>query len=137
MKTFQPSIKEVKRNWHLIDAKEAVLGRISTDIAKLLMGKHKSDYVAHLDLGDNVVVLNAEKVKLTGKKADQKIYRRHSGYPGGLKEVSFTKMIEEKPEDVIRLAVSGMLPDNRLKKVRLTRLKIIKGPNNPYEENFK
>lgn len=137
MKTYQPKQKEVKREWHLIDAKSQVLGRISSDIAKLLMGKNKTTYANYLDVGDFVVVVNAEKVKLTGNKKSQKLYRSHSGYPGGFKEVSFEKMLKEHPERIVEHAVNGMLPDNRLKNERMKRLKIVIGEKNPYEEKFR
>jgi len=136
-KTYQPKAKEVKRDWHLIDVKDQVLGRIATKIASLLMGKHKANYSSHMDMGDFVVVTNCEKVALTGRKKEQKVYRRASGYPGGLKEVSFRKMSEEFPERVIELAVAGMLPDNRLKAERIKRLKVVKGSKNPYEDKIK
>lgn len=136
MKTYQPKGKEIKRNWHLIDAKEEVLGRLSSGVANLLMGKGKPTYSPHIDSGDWVVIVNAEKVKLTGRKAEQKLYRRHSGYPGGFKEVSFEKMITEHPERVIQHAVDGMLPDNRLKKHRMARLKVVVGEKNPYSDKF-
>ena len=137
MKTFQLKAKEVKRSWHLIDAKDAVLGRISSKIAALLMGKLKVDYSPHIESGDYVVVVNAEKVKVTGKKAVQKLYRSHSGFPGGFKEVTYEKMSKEHPERIIEHAVSGMLPDNRLKKARMAMLKVVKGEKNPFEDKFK
>src|SRR3972149_1162535 len=132
MKTYQPKENEIKRAWHLVDAKNAVLGRISTQIAIYLMGKNKPNYSTQTDMGDFVVVLNAEKVKLTGKKTEQKEYISHSGYPGGLKIVSFAKMHTEHSERVIEHAVSGMLPDNKLKGPRMTRLNVIVGDKNPY-----
>jgi len=137
MKTYQLKAKEVKRAWHLIDAKDAVLGRLATRAAALLMGKLKVDYSPHIESGDYVVVVNAEKVKVTGKKAQQKLYRSHSGYPGGFKEVTYAKMSKEHPERIIEHAVSGMLPDNRLKKARMAMLKIIVGEKNPYADKFK
>jgi len=137
MKTYQLKAKEVKRNWHLIDAKDAVLGRLATRAAALLMGKLKVDYSPHIESGDYVVVVNAEKVKVTGRKAQQKLYRSHSGYPGGFKEVTYAKMSEEHPERIIEHAVSGMLPDNRLKKARMAMLKVIVGEKNPYADKFK
>lgn len=137
MKTFQPSSKDIKRSWHLFDAKGKVLGRISTQIAILLMGKHKVTYTDHLDAGDFVVVTNAAKVELTGNKAKQKTYISHSGYPGGFKEVSFAKMIKETPEKIIIHSVSGMLPDNRLKAKRLARMKVFKGENHPYKDKIR
>ena len=136
MKTYQPKKKEVKREWHLIDADGQVLGRMATGISKLLMGKHKPKYASHIDMGDYVVVLNASKVELTGRKKDQKVYRGHSGYPGGFKEVSFQKMIQEHPERVIEKAVSGMLPGNRLKQNRMRRLLVSADKRNPYRSKF-
>lgn len=121
MKTFQPKGK-IERAKHEIDAKGQVLGRLATKIAGLLMGKGKAAYSANIDSGDFVVVENAKDIVLTGKKAKQKVYRSHSGYPKGFKEVSFEKMNKEQPSKVIRLAVSGMLPDNRLKSDRMARL---------------
>lgn len=135
-KTYQPKQKEVKRVWHLIDAKGEVLGRLASKIAILLMGKQKSTYSTHMDSGDNVVVINAEKIITTGKKAEQKVYRSHSGYPGGFKEVSFEKMSKEHPNRIIEFAVSGMLPDNRLKSDRMARLHVTKGEKHKYDNNF-
>lgn len=137
MKTYQPKQKEVTRNWHLIDAENEVLGRLSSRIAILLMGKHKATYSTHMDSGDNVVVINAEKILVTGKKAEQKVYRSHSGYPGGFKEVSFAKMSKEHPSRIIEFAVAGMLPDNRLKSKRVARLHITKGKKHKFENEFK
>lgn len=136
MKTYQPKAKEVKREWHLIDAKDRVLGRMATEIARLLMGKQKPGYSAHMDVGDNVVVINAKDIELTGKKRQQKVYRGHSGYPGGFREISFEKMISENPERVVELAVSGMLPDNRLKRKRMRRLRVFAKEKNPYSKYF-
>jgi large subunit ribosomal protein L13 len=137
IKTYQPSSKEIKREWHLLDAKGQILGRLSTQIANFLIGKHKVGYSRHIDSGDFVVVINAEKIELTGKKKQQKVYRSHSGYPGGYKEVTFSKMIDEHPDRVIRFAVSGMLPDNRLKDRRLSRLKIVIGDKSPFKNKIK
>jgi large subunit ribosomal protein L13 len=136
MKTYQPKQKDVVRNWHLIDAKGQILGRLATNIANLLMGKHKPQFSKHMDMGDYVVVLNAEKIEVTGRKRKQKLYRSHSGYPGGFKELAFEKMITEQPAKVIEHAVSGMLPGNRLKKKRMVRLRVVKGGENPYEKEF-
>lgn len=136
MKTYQPTQKEVVRDWHLVDVKGEALGRIATKIATFLTGKHKATYSAHMDSGDFVVVINSEKVVLTGKKKEQKVYRGHSGYPGGFKEVTFAKMSKEHPERVIQHAVSGMLPDNRLKKDRMARLKVVKGEQHVYQDRF-
>lgn len=136
-KTYQPKKSEVKRTWHLIDAKGEVLGRLSTKVAALLMGKGKVEYSTHMDMGDNVVILNGEKITVSGKKASQKLYRGHSGYPGGYKEVTYERMSQKAPGRIIEHAVSGMLPDNRLKKFRMARLKVVIGEANPYEKNFK
>jgi len=136
MKTYQPKAKEVKRNWNLVDAKGEILGRLASRVAQLLTGKGKATYSPHMDSGDYVVVINAEKIELTGKKKTQKVYRSHSGYPGGFKEVSFAKMSQDAPEEIIKHAINGMLPDNRLKKDRLTRLKIVVGDKNPYQEKW-
>lgn len=136
MKTYQPTQKEIVRDWHLVDAKGEVLGRLATKIATFLMGKHKATYSAHMDSGDFVVVTNSEKIVLTGRKKEQKVYRGHSGYPGGFKEITFAKMSKEHPERIIQHAVSGMLPDNRLKKDRMARLKVVKGEQHAYEDRF-
>lgn len=137
MKTYQPKAKEISRSWHHIDVKDKVLGRVSTEIAKFLMGTHKPTYSTHMDSGDHVVVTNAKDIKVTGKKSQQKIYRSHSGYPGGLREIAYSKLLKERPENVIIHAVSGMLPDNRLKNKRLARLKVFAGAKHLYEDKFK
>jgi len=137
MKTFQPKEKDIRREWHFIDAKGQVLGRLATRIVGILTGKNKSAYSTHLDMGDFVVVVNAKDIELTGKKKLQKTYKSHSGYPGGFKEVSFAKLQKESPEKILEKAVSGMLPDNRLKSARLARLRIFADENNPYRNKFK
>jgi len=129
--------KEIKRDWHLIDASSKILGRLAPEIVKVLQGKHKRNYVPYLDMGDYVVVINAKKVIVSGKKADQKIYTRYSGYPGGLKEISFNKLLEEKPEEIVKRAVSGMLPKNKLRKKRLARLYVFADENHPFADKFK
>lgn len=136
IKTYQPKAKEVKRSWHLIDAKGKVLGRLASEVAMLLMGKQKATYSTHMDSGDNVVVVNAEKVIVTGRKPEQKVYRSHSGYPGGFKEVSFAKMHKEHPNRIVEFAISGMLPDNRLKSDRMARLHVTKGEKHKFENKF-
>jgi len=136
-KTYQPSSKDIERNWHLVDVKGKILGRISTYIAKLLIGKHKVTYADHLDAGDYVVVINAKDIELSGRKAMQKTYKSHSGYPGGFKEVTFAKMKDKAPEKVIIHSVSGMLPDNRLKAKRLARLKVYKNEVHPYDDRIR
>lgn len=137
MKTYQPKQKEIKRDWHLIDAKDQILGRLSTKVATLLMGKQKANYSSHMDSGDFVVVINAEKIKTTGTKALSKVYRSHSGYPGGFKEVTFAKMSKEHPSRIVEFAINGMLPDNRLKADRMARLFVFKGEKHKYESRFK
>ncbi|RKP06948.1 50S ribosomal protein L13 [Thamnocephalis sphaerospora] len=124
------------RVWHIVDANERILGRMATRIATTLMGKHKPIYDPAADCGDYVVVINAKSVKVTGRKAQQKMYRHHTGYPGGLKEIPFERMIERKPDEVIRKAVSGMLPKNRLRDVRLKRLLIFPDEKHPYAANI-
>lgn len=136
MKTFQPRQSEVKREWHLVDAKDEILGRLSTKIAELLTGKGKATYSRHMDSGDYVVVINAEKIMVTGRKASQKVYRTHSGYPSGFKEKSYDMVMRSHPERIIEHAVSGMVPDNRLKKERMLRLKVVAGDQNPFEKEF-
>lgn len=137
MKTYHKKGKKNERAWHLIDLDSKVLGRVATEIAIILMGKDKPDYSPHLDAGDYVVCTNAKKIVLTGKKAQQKVYQGHSGYPGGFKEISFAKMIDENPERVIKHAVSGMLPKNKLQAKRLLRLKVFEGKDHKYEDKFK
>ncbi|OGM14003.1 50S ribosomal protein L13 [Candidatus Woesebacteria bacterium RIFCSPHIGHO2_02_FULL_42_20] len=136
MKTHQPKVSKIKRDWHLMDAASEPLGRLASRSAYLLIGKNKKDYTPNYDMGDFVVVVNARKVKVTGKKASQKVYRSHSGYPGGFKEVTFKRLSEKKPEDIIKKAVFGMLPDNRLKKFRLKRLMVVAGSDNPFQNKF-
>lgn len=126
-KTVVPEMQNRKRSWQLVDARGKVLGRLASEVAQLLIGKGKVDYMPNFDMGDGVVVVNAKEVVLTGKKEEQKKYRRHSGYPGGLKEMVAKEMRGKFPERIIELAVKGMLPDNRLKKLRMARLKVFVG----------
>jgi len=132
MKTFMQKKEEVQRDWYLVDATGKTLGRLASEIAKILIGKHKPTYTPHVDGGDFVVVINADKIHATGKKLDQKVYYRHTLYPGGLKETTLRKMLQEKPEEVIRLAVKGMLPKNKLRDRRMKRLKVYAGPEHPH-----
>ncbi len=125
--------EEVKRQWYIIDAKGKVLGRLASLIAQRLRGKHRPDFTPHVDAGDFIVVINAEQIVLTGKKLDQKIYWRHSGYMGGIKLTPAKKMLEKKPEEVLRLAVKRMLPKNRLGRKMLKKLKIYRGPHHPHQ----
>lgn len=126
-KTTQKSHRDIKRETHVIDASGLILGRLSTKIARLLTGKDKVDYSPNLDMGDNVVITNAAKIKLTGKKEEQKIYQSHSGFPGGYKEVKYMQLKKEQPEKIIQKAVKGMLPKNRLQKPRMSRLTVHAG----------
>jgi large subunit ribosomal protein L13 len=133
MKTAIPSPEDIVRHWHLIDAEEAVLGRIATKAARILMGKHKPMYTPFLDTGDHVIVVNAAKVKLTGHKEEQKLYRRHSGYPGGLTETSARKVRETRPVRMVEEAVQGMLPKSKLGKQMYRKLQVYAGPKHPHE----
>ncbi|MBL6966798.1 MAG: 50S ribosomal protein L13 [Desulfobacteraceae bacterium] len=133
MKTFVAKEHEIKKNWYVVNAENKVLGRLAAQIAKRLRGKHKPIFTPHTDTGDFIVVINAEKVTLTGKKWDNKIYYRHSGYTGGLKQISAKKLLEKKPEDVLRFAVRGMLPKNTLGRRQLKKLKIYTGPEHPHQ----
>ena len=130
MKTFvaKPGDYIEKRKWYVVDADGQTLGRMASEVAKVLRGKNKPEYTPHVDTGDHVIIINAEKVLLTGKKLDQKMYRHHTGYPGGLKEVSCKHMIERRPERVIELAVKGMLPKNSLGRQMYRKLIVYKGP---------
>jgi large subunit ribosomal protein L13 len=132
MKTRFAKKGEIERNWYVVDAKDKVLGRLATQIAVYLRGKHKAIFTPHVDTGDFVVVVNADKVRLTGRKLDQKIYYRHSTYPGGLKEESARSLLARKPEEVMREAVWGMLPKNRLGRKMLTKLKVYTGSDHPH-----
>ena len=118
---------QVGKNWFVVDAEGVVLGRLATRIARMLIGKDKANYTPHLDCGDHVVVINAERVKLTGNKIDQKIYRHHSGYPGGLKEIPIRVMLQRRPEEVVREAALGMLPKNKLRARRAKKLRVYAG----------
>lgn len=128
MKTYVPKQGEVTRKWHLIDAEGQVLGRVAAEAAKLLRGKHKPQYTPFLDCGDSVVIINADKVRVTGNKALQKTYYRHSGYPGGLTEISYRQMMEKHPERVLTLAIRGMLPHNSLGRKQARHCRIYAGP---------
>jgi len=133
MKTFTPKKEEIEKKWWLIDADGRTLGRLATEIAILLRGKRKPEFAPFLDCGDFVVVINAEKITLTGKKLEQKKYYSHSGYPGGLKVKTLKEVIENKPEEVIRKAVWGMIPKGKLGRAVYKKLKVYKGPDHPHE----
>jgi len=132
MSTFMPNAQTVQRRWHLVDAQGKSLGRVAADVAVLLNGKHKVDYTPHVDGGDFVIVVNADQVVLTGNKLQQKFYRTHSGYPGGLKEVQYKTLMAKRPEQVVMLAVKGMLPKNSIGRHSLKRLKIYRGSEHPH-----
>ena len=133
MKTFVAKPSNIERSWLVVDAKDQRLGRLATRIADALRGKTKPAYTPHIDTGDFVVVVNAEKIAVTGKKMDDKIYYRHTGYPGGLKKRTLAQMLDRRPEEVIRLAVKGMLPKNRLGRAQLRKLKVYAGPAHPHQ----
>ncbi len=133
MKTLTPKAKDIHRQWWVVDAANKPLGRLATEVARILRGKHKPIYTPHLDTGDYVVVLNASRVRLTGKKADQKTYFRHSGFMGGEKLVPFKRMLSRQPEKVIELAVKGMLPKNALGRQMKKKLKVYAGDEHPHQ----
>nr|WP_290667282.1 50S ribosomal protein L13 [Ardenticatena sp.] len=133
MKTISIKPEEVQREWWVVDAEGKTLGRLATQIATILRGKHKPYYTPHVDCGDYVIVINAEKVAVTGKKLDQKIYYRHSGYPGGLKQRTLREQLQRHPELVIEKAVKGMLPKNRLGRKMFKKLKVYAGPEHPHQ----
>ncbi|MDR1242176.1 MAG: 50S ribosomal protein L13 [Deltaproteobacteria bacterium] len=132
MKTFSPTPADINREWYVVDAENKILGRLAAQIAHRLRGKHKPEFAPHMDNGDFIVVINCEKVLVTGKKLDDKVYRRHTGYPGGLKETRLGKMLAAKPEFVLMHAVRGMLPKNRLGRAILTKLKVYRGVEHPH-----
>jgi large subunit ribosomal protein L13 len=133
VKTYQANAQDRERTWHVVDAEGKTLGRLATQIANVLRGKHKPTYTPHVDVGDFVVVVNAEKVVVTGKKREDKVYWRHSGYPGGIRSRTLAEMLDRRPEEVLRKAVKGMLPRNRLARMQLKKLKIYAGPEHPHE----
>ena len=132
MKTYTAKPGEIERSWYVVDAESKTLGRLATQIADVLRGKGKPAYTAHVDTGDFVIVVNAEKIHVTGQKLDQKMYYRHSGYPGGLRTRTLREQLERRPEEVIRKAVRGMLPKNRLASAQLKKLKVYAGPDHPH-----
>ena len=132
MKTYVANAENRERNWLLVDATGLTLGRLATQIADALRGKRKPEYTPHVDTGDFVVVINAEKISVTGDKRAQKRYYRHSGYPGGIKSRTLQEMLDRRPEEVIRIAVKGMLPRNRLARKQITKLKVYAGPEHPH-----
>jgi large subunit ribosomal protein L13 len=133
VKTFSAKPHEIERKWFVVDAQGQTLGRLATRVATVLRGKHKPIYTPHVDCGDYVIVVNADKISVTGQKLDQKIYYRHSGYPGGLKQISLRGQLEKHPKRVIEAAVRGMLPKNRLGRKMFKKLKVYAGPDHPHQ----
>ena len=133
MRTFSPKAGDIHRQWHVIDASDVVLGRLASHAAILLRGKHKPIFAPHIDTGDFVIVVNADKVVLTGRKLEQKLAHHHSGYPGGLRSVAYGDLLEQHPERVIEKAVKGMLPKNSLGRSQLRKLKVYAGPDHPHQ----
>jgi large subunit ribosomal protein L13 len=132
MRTYSPKASEITREWHVVDAKGLVLGRMCTEVARLLRGKHKPTFAPHLDTGDHVIVVNASKVVLTAGKAERERIWRHSGYPGGIKSQSYADLLARKPEELVRRTVKGMLPKGPLGRQMLTKLKVYAGPDHPH-----
>ncbi|NKQ56326.1 50S ribosomal protein L13 [Amycolatopsis sp. K13G38] len=132
MPTYSPKPGDVTRAWHVIDAEDVVLGRLATEVATLLRGKHKPTFAPHVDTGDFVIIVNAEKVALTGNKRDQKFAYRHSGYPGGLRKRSFGELLDTRPERLLEKVVKGMLPKNKLGRAQAKKLKVYAGPEHPH-----
>ena len=133
MSTYMAKPNEVEQQWYLVDAADQTLGRLATKVAEILRGKHKPIFTPHVDTGDFVIVINAEKIKLTGNKWDQKKYYRHSGYPGGLKEMTYKQLLQKKPELIIEKAVKGMIPHNKLGRQIIKKLKVYAGPDHPHQ----
>lgn len=132
MRTYSPRPNEVASAWWLVDAQDVILGRLATQVAHVLRGKHKPTFAPHVDVGDHVVIVNAGGVKLTGAKAAQSLRHRHSGYPGGLRSVSFGRLLEESPEKLVEQAVKGMLPHNSVSRTQIRKLKVYGGPEHPH-----
>jgi large subunit ribosomal protein L13 len=132
LKTFREKKENIERNWYLFNADGKILGRLATEVASILRGKNKVIFDQSQDLGDYVIVINAEKVKVTGKKQEQKLYRHHTNYPGSLKEIKFEEMLQKKPEMIIEKAVKGMLPRNKLSRSMIKKLKVYRGDNHPH-----
>ena len=133
MRTYTPKPADIQRVWYEVDADGAILGRLATEVARVLRGKHKPIFAPHLDTGDHVIVVNAAKIQMTAGKSDKKFYYRHSGYPGGLRARSFTDLLAKEPEETFRRAVRGMVPRNRLGRQQLSKLKVYAGPDHPHE----
>lgn len=132
MSTFTPKKSEIERAWFVVDAEGLVLGRMATEVARILRGKHKPTFAPHMDVGDHVIIINADKVVLTSNKAETKMVYRHSGFPGGLKTMSYGDLLDRKPDDAVRKSIAGMLPKNRLGRQQLKKLKVYAGPTHPH-----
>jgi len=132
MKTYSPKPEDANREWYIVDATDKILGRLATEITNRLRGKHKPEFAPHMDMGDFIVVINADKIKVTGQKLERKMYYKHSNHPGGLKEKTLREMLNIKPENVIKAAVKGMLPKNRLAAEQLKKLKVYSGSEHPH-----
>ena len=132
MPTYSPKASEIEKAWHIVDAEGLVLGRLATEVARILRGKHKPTYAPHIDTGDHVVIINCDKVILTSDKAEKKKVFRHSGYPGGIREQTFADLMERKPAEAVRRSIRGMLPHTRLGAAQLKKLKVYAGPNHPH-----
>ncbi len=132
MKTYSPKPKDANREWFIVDATDKILGRLATEITNRLRGKHKPEFAPHMDMGDFVIVINADKIKVTGQKLDKKMYYKHTNHPGGLKEKTLREMLEIKPENVIKAAVKGMLPKNKLAARQIKKLKVYAGSEHPH-----
>ena len=132
MPTYSPSAKDITRDWYIVDAEGLTLGRIATRIATVLRGKHKPTFTPHMDMGDHVIVINADKIVLTGDKAEQKLYHSHSGFPGGIRSVPFAAMLEKQPTDLVEKAIKGMLPKNKLGRQMGLKLKVYAGSDHPH-----
>ncbi len=133
MKTYAPKASEIERDWFVVDAEGMTLGRMATEVARILRGKHKPTFARHMDMGDHVIIVNAEKVVLTSNKGDTKMVYSHSGYPGGLKARTYNEALATRPADAVRKSVAGMLPKNRLGRQQIKKLKVYAGPNHPHE----
>jgi large subunit ribosomal protein L13 len=132
MKTYTPKVSEIQRDWHVVDAEDVILGRLCTEVARLLRGKHKPTFSPHIDTGDHVVIINADKVIMSGNKAGAKRIYRHSGYPGGISSETFANLLERKPADAVRRSVRGMVPKGPLGRQQMTKLKVYAGPEHPH-----
>jgi len=132
VRTYTPRASEIERNWHVVDAEGLTLGRMSTEVARVLRGKHKATFSPHIDTGDHVIIINADKVVLTAGKADRKMVHRHTGYPGGIRSTTYATDLQKKPADAVRRTVRGMMPKNRLGRQMLTKLKVYAGPEHPH-----